>query len=314
MSSSMFPRVASINGRLTPWEECVVHVRARGALFGANVFEGVRAYWAPALNDLVVFRLEDHLARLQQSAKVARLVNPMSLAETRTAVLEVLRANDFREDVHIAIVVTAVGLVGTDPFVAVDEVAQLQVTAVPAVAQAGSASSGADVCVSSWRRTSDDMAPPRIKAGSNYGNLALAHREAKANGFDAPLLLNAAGQVTEGSGFSVFLVRGNQVITPSAASGLLEGITRSTVIALTEAELGLAVVERAVERSELYVADEIFICGTMVEIVPVMTVDRLAVGPGQIGPTSTRIREIYENAVRAELPRYRGWLSAAHRQ
>ncbi len=194
VTGSTFPHFASINGRVTPWDECVVHIRARGALFGANVFEGIRAYWTPALDDLVVFRLEDHLLRLQQSAKVARLANPLSLAKTRAAVLQLLRANEFREDVHIVIVVSPIGLVGTDPFVSPDDTIQLQITAIPTASRAETATAGAGVCVSSWRRTGDDMAPPRVKAGSNYGNLGLAQSEAKANGFYAPLLLNAAGQ------------------------------------------------------------------------------------------------------------------------
>ncbi len=278
-------------------------------MFGTTVFEGLRGYWDVDLGALLVFRLGDHLDRLVRSAKVMRLAVPLTRDAMAAAVADLVRANGLTQDVHIAVVVTEAGPIGTDPFLPLESVPQLHVTAVPVVPDR-KAQAGVSVCVSSWRRTSDDMAPPRVKAGSNYGNLSLAHTEALTNGYDAPLLLNAAGNLSEGSGFSVFLLRGDRLVTPSVASGVLEGVTRATVIELARNELHIDVEERSVERSELYAADEIFLCGTMAEIIPVTSVDRLPVGDARTGPLAQRLCQMYADAVRARLPRFHHWSTA----
>jgi branched-chain amino acid aminotransferase len=299
------PRFAWLNGSIVPFDECVVHGRSQGAFWGANVFEGIRAYWREEDQRLHLFRLPEHLARLRRSMTSVRMPVRYSEAELTQACVEVLRANEFAEDVHIVVV----GYFGMGPNL--DSLSHTTDTGVHITAirmpRAPAYHGGISAAIASWRRIGDDTMPPRIKTGANYHNSRLAHHEAVRNGYDTALLLNQRGNLSEAPGSCVVMVRDCRLATPPPTSGVLEGITLATVDDLA-AELDLPLDRREIDRTELYVADEVFLCGTLVEIRPVTAIDGLPVGGGAPGPITQALQERYERAVRAA-PEYvhRGW-------
>jgi branched-chain amino acid aminotransferase len=166
--------------------------------------------------------------------------------------------------------------------------------------------------VASWRRISDDTVPPRLKAGANYQNSRLAQTEAKVNGYDTAIILNHRGTVAEGPGACLMMVRNGKLITPPVTAGILESITRATLMELAGRDLAVEVMEREVDRTELYVADEVFMCGSGLEVLPITSVDRIAIGDGTRGPLTKRIQDVYFAAARGELPAYRHWLTPVY--
>jgi branched-chain amino acid aminotransferase len=299
-SAPNLPAYAWLNGRIVPFDQCVVHARSQGAIWGANVFEGLRGYWRERDQQLSVFRLDDHLQRLRRSAKSLHMPIEYTDAELAEACLELLRANEFRQDVHVCVVAYFDMGPNLDPLNYTESVG-MHITATPAPRSPGF-SAGVTASISSWRRISDDSMPPRIKTGANYHNSRLAHHEAVRNGFNTTLLLNQRGTVAEAPGACVVMYRDGRLVTPPGTSGVLEGITVATVDELAREHLGIPVERREVDRSELYVADELFICGTMAEISPIVSIDRLPVGSGAPGPVTRRLQELYDATVRAETP------------
>ncbi|MFW6725141.1 branched-chain-amino-acid transaminase [Streptomyces sp. MAR4 CNY-716] len=289
------PPFAWLNGNVVPWDECVLHARGQGAFWGANVFEGLRVYRDPD-GARQVFRIQDHLDRLHRSMKSLRMEIEYSDEDLTRACTDLVNANDFDADVHVC-VVAYFGLGATfDPMAPTTETG-VHITSTP-VPRSAAHDRGAAAAVSSWRRISDDTMPPRIKTGANYHNSRLAQHEALRNGYDTTLLLNQRGTVAEAPGSCVVVVRDGELITPPGTSGVLEGITVDTVARLADEHLGLALHRREVDRTELYVADEVFLCGTMSELLPVTSVDRLAVGDGTPGPLTRLLQDHYDDAVR----------------
>ncbi len=280
------PQYAWCDG-LVPWAQATCHVSSAAFKYGAGVFEGIRAYWNADHGELYVWQLDAHLARLEFSQRAMAFESIFSAADVRAAVLELLRANAVRHNVHIT---TTIFLSGPgQPFV-------LGPTslAVTALERGDYANDGVSVQVSSWRRSSDAALPQRVKANGNYLNGRLAAVQAKADGYDTALMLTQSGKVSEGPAMCFFMVRDGVVITPDLRSDILESITRATVIALLR-EDGVAVEERAVDRSELMAAQEAFFCGTAWEIAPITSIDRRALGAGlahegQVGPVVNRLR------------------------
>ncbi|HEX6872624.1 MAG TPA: aminotransferase class IV [Micromonosporaceae bacterium] len=291
------PRFAWQNGRIVPFDQCVVHARSQGAFWGANVFEGVRAYWSAQRAELSLFRLDDHLDRLVRSMKSLHMPARHNSEELRHACAEVLRANEYRQDVHICVVAYFDLPPNLDPLGYTEEVG-MHITAIPAPRSAGF-HSGVAASISSWRRIGDDTMPPRIKTGANYHNSRLAQHEALRNGFGTTLLLNQRGTVAEAPGSCVMMYREGRLTTPPGTSGVLEGITVATVEALAAEHLGLPVERREIDRTELYVADELFLCGTLAEILPVVSVDRIPVGTGEPGALVRRLQALFDAAARA---------------
>ncbi|SDX83106.1 branched-chain amino acid aminotransferase [Amycolatopsis xylanica] len=283
------------NGELTGWRDATIHVNAVGHASVAAVFEGAKAYRAADGERLLVFRLDEHLRRLYQSARICRLNLPFDVDRLRTAVLELLRANEYTEDAYLRPWAFPRGLIREQM---VPAGADCEVVIDSWRFRSGlSGTRGVTAAVSSWLRISDASTPPRVKAFSNYHNGRLALMEARENGHDWPIMLNARHQVSEGPGACVALVRDGQVITPSISSGVLESITRDTALTLL-GELGVPVAEREVDRSELYLADELFFMGTAWEILPVTKVDGLIVGDGSPGPVATALAARYQEVVR----------------
>jgi len=298
------PRFAWQNGKIVPWEQCVLHARSQGAFWGANVFEGIRGYWSDRDDQLYLFRVDDHLARLGRSMRSLRMAVGFSAADLKAAMIELITANGWRLDVHVCVVSYFDEGPNFDPLSHTENTG-VHITATPMPRSRGYAE-GVAASISSWRRIGDDTMPPRIKAGANYHNSRLAHHEAVRNGYDTTLILNQRGTVAESPGACVVMVRDGHLVTPPGTSGVLEGITVATVAELAVAELGLALERREIDRTELYVADEIFLCGTMAEILPVTSVDRLPIGSGQPGLITGKLQALYENAVLAE-PRHAHW-------
>jgi branched-chain amino acid aminotransferase len=294
-----------MNGAVVPWDECVVHGRSQAGLWGGNVFEGVRAYWLEGDRRLTMFRLHDHLARLGRSAKCMRMRLSHSDDELEHACIELLRVNEFAEDVHL----TLVAYLASDPVWRSDETG-VYVTAVP-MPRSGAYLRGFAACVSSWRRLGDDTMPPRVKVGANYQNSRLAQEEAVRNGYDTALLLNRRGTLAEAPGSCLVMVRDGRLATPPGTSGVLEGITLATVEELAREELGLELERREIDRTELYVADEAFICGTLSEIQPIVSVDRIEIGSGEPGELTRTLQRLYDRAAHAEPP-YGRWATPVY--
>jgi branched-chain amino acid aminotransferase len=291
-----------------PLAEARVGVMTHALNYGTGCFEGIRAYWNPAHEQLYAVKLPEHYQRFRNSCRVMRIGLPYSVPELVELTLELLRRNGYREDVYVRpLAFKSTEMIGVRLHDVADE---LTIFASP---MGNYVETGGIRCgVSSWRRVDDTMIPPAAKVTGLYVNSALAKTEAIENGFDEAIMLTAAGYVSEGSAENIFLVSGGRLITPSAAEHILVGITRQAVMELARAELGMEVVERQVARSELYSADEVFLCGTGAQVCPVVSVDRRPVGDGTVGPVAQRLQALYFGAVRGELPAYRSWLKPVY--
>lgn len=293
------------NGQIIPFGDAKVHALNTAMKYASSVYDAWRGYWDSEHGELYLFRLREHLERLQRSAKIVQIQCPHSIEEMMNSQLALVRANQLREDIHCRIIlyVDALdgGLYSTTPVGVV-------MAASPMGRYFKEDSRGLHCSVSSWRRIGDEDMPPRIKAAANYHNSRLAGLEATQNGYDDAILLDRNGKVTEGPGYTLFLVRDGVVITPSVTSGILEGVTRDTLLTLIPEVLSRKVVEREVDRTELYVADEAFFCGSGAEITPILSIDRRPVGNGTPGPLTRDIRDAYFALVRGSWETHREWL------
>lgn len=277
-----------IRGEIIPQSSAYVNALSPTAQFGLNVFEGIRCYWNDATGELYAFRLDEHLARLMRSCRLLRLESPYSPVEITTFIKEAIVANDFLTDTAIRLTIFGDGQ-GTwstsgpvSMFVAPIVKLRTDLTRIPTY----------KACISSWRRISDNVLPPRAKVGANYINGRYAHLQAKYDGYDLPIFLGDDGKVSEGAGACLFMVRGDQLVTPPTTSSILDSITRDTIIKLGR-EMGRSVVERVIDRTELYLADEVFLCGTAAELSPITTVDGFVVGSGHVGTLTTELLRQY---------------------
>jgi branched-chain amino acid aminotransferase len=300
-----------MDGRLVPWDQATMHVSYECVLRGENVFEGVRAYWSEAEEQLFIFRNQEHLNRLRESAHIMRMPIPYSDAELTQASIDLISACGYRgTSVHFRpVVYFAEG----EPYYYKPEDIRTGVFILAfAKADNPSLKTGVRSGISTWQRNSDLAAPSRIKAGPNYHNSRLAYVEARHNGFSVPIMLNSAGKVAEGPGACIMAVRKGKVITPPVTADILESITRDTLIELIRAELGLEVVEREIDRTELYVCEEAFFCGSGAEVLPIASIDHYPVGSGAPGALTQRIQQLYFDAVSGRLPQYRHWLTPVY--
>ena len=294
-----------MNGRLVVQDQAVLPVNSAAVFYGTNVFEGLRAYWNADDGEVYCFRLQEHFVRFRESMKMMRFAVPYSDVDLYEAVREVLKGNEVREDIHMHLVayVTGAGMDATAP----------TGLYINPRRRGRIADGGLACCVSSWLRTSDNAIPIRLKCGANYQNGRLAVLQAKADGYDAPILLNQQGHVAEGTGATFFMVRKGKLVTPPISSDILESITRTTLIEEIGPELGLDVVEREIDRTELYVADEAFFCGSGYEITPIVSIDRFPLGDGTVGSTTRRLLTAYMNIVRGVDTRRPEWRTPVYR-
>ena len=292
------------NGELVAWEDAKVHVLSHGLHYGTGVFEGVRAYETDS--GTAIFRHDDHIARLVRSAALYYMPLPYSAAELRQATHDLLIANGLRECYIRPVAFRGYGVMGLYPLEAPVDVA---IAAWPWGAYLGDDSKrvGIRAKVSSWRRMSSDSFIPESKACGQYLNSVLAKIEATKAGYEEAILLDQRGLVGEGSGENVFIVRDGAIVTPGLCGGILEGITRNSVLTIAR-DLGIAVVERDVARTELYAADEVFVTGTAAEVAAIREIDDHAIGDGRRGPVTAELQGVFDAAIRGRDPRYAHWL------
>ena len=298
------PKVDKIwmDGTLVDWDAAQVHVLTHALHYGSGVFEGIRCYETP--DGPAVFRLRDHMERLERSAKMLLMDIGMSVEETCEAVKETIRANNIKSCYIRPLVYRGYGVMGLDPLPAP---VSFMIAVWPWDSYLGEESirNGVDAGISSWRQRGINSLPPQIKATGNYLNSSLARVEANRHGYAEAILLNEAGMVCEGTGENIFIVRDEVVITPPVSDGILEGITRDSVMVIAD-DLDFDVIEASLVRTDLYSADEVFMCGSAAEVVPVRAVDGRVIGePGDI---TIAIQEKYFAAVRGEDPAYEEWL------
>lgn len=294
-----------IDGEFVEEERATVSVRSRALNYGIGCFGGIRAYAADDGEQLYVFRLDAHVRRLELSARILFLPLRISRDELARTIVELLRRNEFHVDAYVRPMV-----VGAAPKLApvlAEEDASLIIWCMPLKRYIDKDS--INVCVSSWRRTPDNSIPSRTKPTGGYLNSALARREAFDSGFDEAIFLTTEGMVSEGSAEHVFIVRDGVLVSPPSTEDNLDGITRRSLITLATEDLGMRFVERPIGRSELYVADEMFLCGTGAQVTPVRSVDRRIVGEGEIGPLTQRISAHFQDVVHGRVAHRREWLT-----
>ena len=292
-------------GRMVPWQDATVHVLAHALHYGSAVFEGIRAYDTP--RGTMIFRLAEHIRRLVDSARTYRMTLPHSQEELRAACREVVRANGLKAAYLRPIAYRGYGSLGVGALERCPVEVSVAAFRWGAYLGAEAMERGATVMVSSWRRVAPDTLPAMAKAGGNYLSGQLMAEEARRNGCDEALALDAFGYLSEGAGENVFLVRDDVVYTPPLGSAILPGITRNTILTLAR-DMGLEVREELLPRETLYWADEVFLTGTAAEITPVRSVDGLQVGAGKRGPITERLQEAFFGLFDGRTEDRRGWL------
>jgi branched-chain amino acid aminotransferase len=292
------------NGELVAWEDAKVHVLTHGLHYGTGVFEGIRAY--ETAQGTAVFRLREHLERLFRSAELYYMPLPFTLDELRSATHELISANELRECYIRPIAFRGYGQMGLYPL---DCPVEVSIAVWPWGAYLGEEGKlkGVRAKVSSWRRISHDSLIPHAKASGQYLNSVLAKIEASKAGYQESILLDAHGFVCEGTGENIYVVRDGAILTPPHTAAILDGVNRRSVVAIA-GDLGYTVVERDLARSELYLADEVFLSGTAAELVPVREIDDHAIGSGEPGPITREIQRVFDDALHGRDPRYRDWL------
>jgi branched-chain amino acid aminotransferase len=272
--------------------------------YGTGVFEGIRAYWNPKQEQLHLLQAPQHYDRLRRSANVMRLNLPHSTEELVNLTVDLLRRNEFKSDAYIRpLLFTASEEIG----VRLHNINQsFLIYAIP-FGNYVEIADGLRCMVSSWRRVPDQSLPARAKVTGSYAQSALAKSEANENGYDEAIVLTVDGHVSEGSAENLFMIKDGTFVTPPVTDDILEGITRTLIIGLVKDELGLPVIERSIDRTELYTCDELLMCGTGAQVAPVIEVDRRKVGNGKVGEFTQELQNIYFGAVRGETAKYKDW-------
>jgi branched-chain amino acid aminotransferase len=294
------------DGELRRYGDAHLGLLTHALHYGTGCFEGIRAYWSAKQGRLNVFRMADHFERMHGNARMLHMAVPLPIDELCSITVELLRRNAFTSDVYVRPLVfkknEEIGIRFhnlSDGFM---------IVTVPFGAYVDT-TAGIRCQVSSWRRMDDNIAPARSKSTGIYVNSALAKTEACLNGFDEAIVLSQDGHVSEGSAENIFLMRNGQLITPPVTQNIVEGITRRSLITFARDELGIGVVERVVDRTELYIADEVLLCGTGAEVSPVIEIDRRVVGDGEPGRVTRQLQDLYFGVCKGENDRYAHWLT-----
>ncbi|MGO9480985.1 MAG: branched-chain amino acid transaminase [Candidatus Kryptoniota bacterium] len=293
-----------MNGKLVDWDDAKVHVLSHVLHYGSSWFEGIRCY--DTAKGSAVFRLDEHLKRLENSAKIYRAEVPYSMVQLKQAVMETIRANKMKACYIRPVVFRGYGEVGVNPSNNPVDTA-IAVWDWGQYLGSGAVQDGIDVCVSSWRRAAPDTSPTMAKAGGNYMNSQLIKLEAMTNGYTEGVALDANGYISEGSGENIFVVYNGITYTTPLHSAILPGITRMTVIQLAK-EAGIEIREEEMLREILYIADEVFFAGTAAELTPIRSVDRIKVGTGKPGPITREMQDRFFKVVRNGEDKH-NWLS-----
>ncbi|QBD80122.1 branched-chain amino acid transaminase [Ktedonosporobacter rubrisoli] len=297
-----------MNGEFIPSERGVISVRTHGFAYGTGCFEGIRGYWNEEDQQVYLFRLREHYERLLRSCKILQIDLPYTLEQLVEISAELVRRNNQREDVYLRpVAYKGSQVIGVrlhdlqDDFILTSEPMGNYVEI-----------SGLRCGVSSWRRIDDNAIPARAKVCGAYVNSAFAKSEAAQNGFDEAIMLTNEGHVSEGSAENIFLLINGELVTPAPSENILLGITRDTIMKLAQRELGYVTRERQIDRTELYTADEIFLCGTGAQIAPVVSVDHRPVGDGKVGQLGKKLQELYFDVVRGKHADYKDWCTPVY--
>ncbi len=300
--------IVYFNGRYVPMHEAQVGILTHALHYGTGVFEGIRAHWDEGQEEMFLLRPVEHYQRWKRNCGILRIAVPPSAEDLSEITLELIKRNALRTNVYIRpLAYKSAERIG----VATDDQDAFAIVALP-FGDYLHGEGGLHAGVSSWRRIEDNAIPARAKICGAYVNSALATDDARRSGFDEAIFLNENGQVAEGATCNIFMMRKGKLITPSVTENVLEGITRDSVMELAERELDLQVVERAIDRSELYMCDELFFTGTAVGVMPVVRVDHRPVKDGEIGEVTRKLRQLYFDATRGHMPGYRKWLAPVY--
>ncbi|WP_456342305.1 branched-chain amino acid transaminase [Thermovibrio sp.] len=299
-------RYAYFEGKFVPIEEANINVQTNSFHYGTAVFEGIRAYWNDEKGQLFGLFVKEHYERMLANCKILNLKVDKSAEELTEITVELLKKCGHKEDVYIRPIAYFADLKISPKLIGYRT--EIAIYTVP-LGDYLDLSRGLKAKTSSWHRINDTMIPARCKVAGAYVNSAFAKTEALLNGYDEAIMLNPDGTVAEGSGENVFIVRGGKLITTPPSANILEGITRNAVITLAREELGLTVEERPILRSELYVADEVFYTGTAAQVAPVVQVDHVVIGNGEIGEITRELQQVYFKVVKGENEKYSHWLT-----
>jgi branched-chain amino acid aminotransferase len=304
-------RYAFFKGNIVPIEEAKVSVMTHALNYGTGVFGGLRGYWNEEQEQLYVFRIRDHFKRFIQSASLIRIDIQYTADELAEIVTELLRAEGFRENCYIRpLAYKSSELIGVRLHNLNDDVTIFSLPFGRYIQN----EEGAHVCFSAWRRVEDNAIPARGKIVGAYANSALIKTDSVLSGYDEAIVLNENGHVSEMSAANFFMVRDGVVITPPVQSNVLEGIVRRSLMILLRDEMGVEVVERDIDRTEVYVADEAFMCGTGVQVAAITKVEHRPVGSGQLGPITEQLRDMFFDVVSGRIPKYRDWLTPVYQK
>ena len=292
-----------------PLAEAKIGIMTHAFNYGTAVFEGIRGNWNDAERQLYLFRVKEHYARLRKSCRIVRIDLPYSDEELQSITTRLVEMCGYGEDVYVRpIAYKSSEVVGVRLHDLEDDFLIFVVPFGPYL----DIDKGARCCTSSWRRVEDTSIPARAKINGIYVNSALAKTEAQLNGFDEAIMLDERGHVSEGSGENIFIVDGERLITPPPSSNILVGITRDTVITLARQELGMETVERDIDRSELYAAEECFMTGTAAHVTPVVELDHRPIGSGKMGPVAERLVRLYFDIITGRNPKYVSWCTPCY--
>lgn len=296
-------------GSFRAYDDAKVGLLTHGLQYGTGCFEGIRGYWIPQERELLLVQLREHYERLAISAKILMMKLPLSIDELIDVTAELVARNRFETDIYIRpCIFKAAEDVGVRLHNVPDAFAIIPIPFTRYL----DATEGLKAGVSSWRRADDSAAPPRAKITGLYVNSALAKSEAVANGFDEAIMLSHDGHVSEGSAENIFMIKRGVLYTPDPSQNVLEGCTRRSILEIARNEFDLPIVERSIDRSELYGADELFFTGTAAGVVYIQSVDHRLVGDGSIGPITKRLGEFYERVVRGKERTYERWLTRTY--
>ncbi len=296
--------IVYFDGKYIPLADARIGIMTHALHYGTGVFEGIRANWDETERDLFLMRPIDHYQRWRRNCGILHIDVPLSPEDLCAITVELARRNGFNTNLYIRpLAYKCAEGVG----VAMDDQDAFFIVTLP-FGEYLHSENGLHAGVSSWRRVEDNAIPARGKICGAYANSALANDEARRSGFDEAILLNEEGHVTEGATCNLFMIRKDRLITPAISEGVLEGITRDSIMTLAQHEMGLEIVERPIDRSELYVCDELFLTGTAVGVAPVVQIDHRAVANGAVGPVTRSLRQLYLLATNGRMPLYRKWL------
>lgn len=301
--------LAYFGGRVVPIEEANVNVLTHAFNYGTGIFEGIRGYWNAEAEQLYLFRLREHYERMWRNMVLFKMDLGLSVDDACRLTCDLAKQNAFRQDMYVRPLAYKTTYDLTPKLHGLDDGFTVYMIALGDYVDTAH---GLKCGVSSWRRMADNAVPSRLKACGAYVNSALAATEALEGGYDEAIMLNDDGMVAEGSAMNLFLVRDGVLITPPVTANILEGVTRATVLQLAEHDLGIPVEVRSVNRTELYVADELFFAGTGAQVAPIIEVDRRPIGGGAIGPVTATLQHRYFDVVQGRVPEYAKWCTPVY--